>query len=73
MASMQAMLKLVLESITAIVLALSALRTLKKAKVVAVPRNEKRGSSSLVMGRPSRPAAITEVPPTAISSGPTEE
>jgi hypothetical protein len=74
MASMQAMLKLVLESITAIVLAFSALRTLKKAKVVALPRNEKRGSSSLVMGRPSRPAAVAaEVPPTAIGSGPTED
>jgi hypothetical protein len=74
MASMQAMLKLVLESITAIVLALSALRTLKKARIVAVPRNEKRGSSSLVMGRPSRPSvAAAEVPPTAIGSGPTDE
>ncbi len=76
MASLQALLKLVLESITSIVLALSAFRSLKKAKGVAVQRNEKRGAASLVMGRPSssRPAvAIADVAPPATIASPTDE
>jgi hypothetical protein len=71
MASAQAMLKLVLESITSIVLALSAFRALSKAKVVAAQRNEPRGSAALVMGRQSSPrpsvAAVEAQAPAAVS------
>lgn len=66
MASAQAMLKLVLESITAIVLAISAFRALSKAKVVAAQRNEPRGSAALVMGRQSSPR-----PPVTAAEAPT--
>jgi hypothetical protein len=70
MASAQAMLKLMLEAISAVVLAISAFRTMNKAKVVTAPRSEARGSGSLVMGRPSsqRIVAATEAPPAAVTS-----
>ena len=71
MASAQAMLKLVLESITAIVLALSAFRALSRAKVFAAQRNEPRGSAALVMGRQSSPrpavAAVEAAAPVAVT------
>lgn len=70
MASMQAMLKLILESISAVVLAIYAFRTLNKARVIGAQRSEARGSSSLIMGRPSAPRAVAaaEAPPAAITS-----
>jgi hypothetical protein len=70
MAAMQAMLKLILEAISAIVLAIAAFRTLKKAKVIAISRSEARGSGSLIMGRPGslRAVAAAEVPPAAITA-----
>ncbi|MEP6732006.1 MAG: hypothetical protein ABJE10_15270 [bacterium] len=77
MASMQAMLKLILEAISAIVLALSSFRALKKVKLAAA-RNEPRNSGSLVMGRSRRSRSSTPVlpaepvPPAAIT-GPAEE
>lgn len=57
MASGQAMLKMILQGISAIVLAVTALRMIKKPVVVAVSRTESRRSSSLVMGRKSSSAA----------------
>jgi hypothetical protein len=70
LASAQAMLKLILEAISAVVLAITAFRTMNKAKIVAAPRSEARGSGSLVMGRPSsqRIVAATEAPPAAVTS-----
>jgi hypothetical protein len=74
LASAQAMMKLILEAISAVVLAITAFRTLKKTKALGAPRSEVRGAGSLVMGRPSAPRAVAaaEVPPAAISSA-TEE
>jgi hypothetical protein len=70
LASMQAMLKLILESISAIVLAISAFRALSKAKTVSATRSEARGAGSLIMGRPSstRTVAAADTPPAAITS-----
>jgi len=70
LASMQAMLKLILESISAIVLAISAFRALSKAKAVSATRSEARGAGSLIMGRPSstRTVAAADTPPAAITS-----
>ncbi len=70
MASMQAMLKMILEGFSAIVLAIYAFRTVNKTKIVPASRSESRGSGSLVMGRMSSSRAIaptTEVPPAAAS------
>ncbi len=76
MASFQAMMKLTLEAISAIVLSITSFRTLKKAKLVPTTRSEGRNSGSLVMGRPSSSrsavAAAAEAPPAAVTT-PTEE
>ncbi|MDB4888704.1 MAG: hypothetical protein JWL61_559 [Gemmatimonadetes bacterium] len=75
MASMQAMMKLILEAISAIVLSITAFRTLKKSKRAASSRPEPRAAGSLMMGRPSAPrpiAAATEAPPAEITTS-TEE
>lgn len=64
LASMQAMLKYGLESISAIVLAVSAFRSLSASRMAA-PRSEQR-ASGLIVGRPSAPApraAAAELPP----------
>jgi hypothetical protein len=70
MASAQAMMKLILEAISAVVLAITAFRTLRKTKALATPRSEARGSGSLVMGRPSAPRAVAaaEAPPAVVTS-----
>ena len=71
LASAQAMMKLGLEGLAALVLAVSAFRTVKGAKAVAIARTEARPSSSLLMGRAASarpvtgeiahvPAAVTE-------------
>jgi len=70
LASMQAMLKLLVEAVCAIVLSVSAFRAHNK-KLHISPKSEPRSSSSLIMGRPSSPrtiAAINEAPPAAVSS-----
>ena len=51
MASGQAMMKLALEGLAALVLAVSAVRTMKGVKVAPAQRTEARASSSLLMGR----------------------
>ena len=74
LASMQAMLKLIVEGTCAIVLSITAFRTINK-KSLPTSKAESRGSSSLIMGRPSSPrtiAAATEAPPATVSSA-TEE
>ena len=76
MASIQAMLKLLLEGGAAIVLAFSAFRTLARAKVAPATRSEPRGSSAgLVMGRQSSriAAPIAEAPPPAAINAPVDE
>ena len=76
MASVQAMLKLILEGIAGIVLAVSAFRVLSKARAIPAVRSEPRGSSaSLVMGRQSSRTSLpaAEVQPPAAVSAPTEE
>jgi hypothetical protein len=72
LASAQAMLKLILQSITSIVLALSAFRALSKAKIVAQQRSEPRGSAALVMGRQSssRPVVAPVAAPMAAIEAP---
>ena len=75
LASGQAMLKMILQGISAIVLAITAFRMMKAPKVVAVSRTEPRRSASLVMGRKSGPtiaAPQEEAPPVAVT-GTTEE
>jgi hypothetical protein len=74
MASMQAMLKLILEGISAIVLAISAFRTVNsKLKAPAATRTESRSSGSLVMGRKrssrslAPPDAESDAAPAAIA------
>ena len=66
MASVQAMMKLALEGLAALVLAVSAFRTLKGAKAAPATRTEARASSSLLMGRAasprSMPAEVADVP-----------
>ena len=59
MASGQALLKMGLQGLAALVLAVSSFRTLKGAKTLPGPRTEARPSSNLLVGRPSvaRPAA----------------
>ena len=59
MASAQAMTKLALEGLAAIILAVSAFRTLKGAKAAPASRTEARPSSSLLMGRSSGARPIT--------------
>ena len=76
MASVQALLKLLLEAASAIVLAFSAFRTLARAKVAPSTRSEPRGSSSgLVMGRQSSRtvAPAAEAPPPAAINAPVDE
>ncbi|MEO5817633.1 MAG: hypothetical protein ABIT20_20360 [Gemmatimonadaceae bacterium] len=76
MASMQAMLKLILEGVAAIVLAISAFRTVNK-KTKALPSSsstgkESRGSGSLVMGRKrsSRSLATSDATSDAAADAP---
>ena len=59
MASAQALLKMGLQGLASLVLAVSAFRTLKGAKSLPGPRTEARASSSMLVGRPSvaRPVA----------------
>jgi hypothetical protein len=74
MASMQAMLKLILEGISAIVLAIAAFRIVSNKKVAAVSRSDSRSTGSLVMGRKSasRSTAAAEAPPATLTEA-TEE
>ena len=58
-ASGQAMLKLGLEGLAALVLTVSIVRTLRGAKAAPAPRTETRASSSLLMGRSSGSRPIT--------------
>ena len=71
LASAQAMMKLGLEGLAALVLAVSAFRTLKGAKAAAVARAEARPSSSLLMGRAASARPITgeiaQIPTTAVA------
>jgi len=70
LASMQAMLKMIVEATCAIVLSISAFRTINQ-KAVHTSKGEPRSSSSLIMGRPSSPrtiAAAVEAPPATVSS-----
>jgi hypothetical protein len=59
MACAQAMLKLGAEGLAALVLAVSAFRTLKGAKAPPVVRTEARPSSSLLMGRAAATRPVT--------------
>ena len=59
LASAQAMMKLGLEGLASLVLAVSAFRTFKGAKAVAVARAEARPSSSLLMGRAATAKPVT--------------
>ena len=59
LASAQAMVKLGLEGLASLVLAVSAFRTLKGAKAIAVARAEARPSSSLLMGRAASARPVT--------------
>lgn len=58
-ASSQALFKLGLEGIAALVLAVSAIRTLKDAKGLPGQRSDSRGSSNLLVGRPSVARPVT--------------
>jgi hypothetical protein len=68
-ASGQALFKLGLEGLAALVLAVSAFRTLKGAKGLPGPRSESRGSSKMLVGRPSVARPVTGespvIPPAA--------
>jgi hypothetical protein len=59
MACAQALLKLAFEGLAALVLAVSAFRTLRGAKAAPVARTEARPSSSLLMGRAAGARPIT--------------
>jgi hypothetical protein len=75
MVAMQAMLKIILQAISAIVLSITAFRTLKNWKRVTNTRTESRGSGSLMMGRPSSPRSVTaaaEAPPAEVAATPEE-
>jgi hypothetical protein len=63
-ASAQALFKLGLQGLAALVLAVSSFRTLKSARSFPGPRTEARPSSNLLVGRPSVARPITgEAPP----------
>jgi hypothetical protein len=69
MASAQALFKMGLQGLASLVLAVSAFRTLKGAKTLPGPRTEARGSSSMLVGRPSVARPVTGdapvIPPAA--------
>ena len=57
-ASAQALMKLGLQGLGGLVLAVSAFRSLKAAKSLPVARTEARASTSLLMGRASQPRPV---------------
>ena len=69
MASGQALFKMSLQGLAALVLAVSAFRTIKGAKALPGPRSEARASSGLLVGRPALARAVTGespvIPPAA--------
>ena len=59
MASGQALFKMGLQGLAALVFAVSSFRTLKGAKALPGPRTEARASSNLLVGRPSIARPVT--------------
>ena len=74
MASVQALLKLILEGASAAVLAFSAFKVVAKAKTAPATRAESRGSSSgLVMGRQSSRTSVPVADAPAAINAPVDE
>ena len=72
MASGQALLKMGLQGLAALVLAVSSFRTLKGAKTLPGPRTEARSSSNLLVGRPSVARPVTGDAPVVTPAAPRE-
>jgi hypothetical protein len=72
MASGQALMKMGLQGLAALVLAVSAFRTLKGAKTLPGPRTEARPSSNLLVGRPSVARQASGDAPVVVPTAPRE-
>ncbi|MEO8338002.1 MAG: hypothetical protein ABI664_23715 [bacterium] len=73
MASAQAMVKLVAEGVSAIVLAYSAFRVLNRKRILTSPRTAKsRGTGSLVMGRRRSKRSVNEEEEAPVDESPEE-